>query len=439
MARDHGLPKWYESTRRLTILLVDANDNRPEFPDSATSNPYHFMVVENDERNVRIGQVKALDRDEGKHAKVYYYLIMGNEDRAFYLDRTDGSLYTNKSFDREETEEYNLYILANNEPDFFLAPEDRDKMTENDIIHDSSIAKVKVTIIDLNDNPPRFHQSVYYAAVNAMANINDFVANVTATDPDNAENGTLTYYVKASNLYKYGSNKSSGSIIPSPFNITQGGQLNTATYLAENNQHRFVVSVIARENAFPEREALAEVHVWIFEQEQLIRVILSRPVEEVYQEREEIIAELSNATQSLVIIYEIRYHTDNNGYKNEDWSDMYILVVDPLTQTILPVPEVLKVIDAKYDFLKDYYAGFAIENVVPAFAVEKEESFDPALAALIALLIVLFVGIITFIVVCCCLRHWVISPADLKKKDALIKKAIIDDLNTTENPLWIEQ
>lgn len=193
--------------------------------------------------------------------KVYYYLIMGNEEGAFHLDRTDGSIYTNKSFDREETDEYNLYILANNDPDFFLSQEDRDKMTENDIIHDSSIAKVKVAIVDLNDNPPKFQQPVYHAAVNAMANINDFVANVTAFDPDNGENGTLTYYVKASNLYKYGSNKSSGSIIPSPFNITQDGRLNTATYLAENNQHRFVVGVIARENAFPEREALAEVHV----------------------------------------------------------------------------------------------------------------------------------------------------------------------------------
>lgn len=119
--------------------------------------------------------------------------------------------------------------------------------------------------------------------------------------------------------------------------------------------------------------------------------------------------------------------------------DMYILVVDPKTQTILPVPDVLKVIDSKYDFLKDYYAGYAIENVLPAFVADKEEPFDPAFAALIALLIVLFVGIITFIVVCCCLRHWMITPSNLKKKDALIKKAIIDDLNTTENPLWIEQ
>jgi hypothetical protein len=31
------------------------------------------------------------------------------------------------------------------------------------------------------------------------------------------------------------------------------------------------------------------------------------------------------------------------------------------------------------------------------------------------------------------------APSDLKKKEALIKREIIDDLNTTENPLWIEQ
>lgn len=43
---------------------------------------------------------------------------------------------------------------------------------------------------------------------------------------------------------------------------------------------------------------------------------------------------------------------------------MYLHVVDTPSNTISAIPEVLKVIDAKYDFLKDYYAGFAIENVV---------------------------------------------------------------------------
>jgi apolipoprotein N-acyltransferase len=81
-----------------------------------------------------------------------------------------------------------------------------------------------------------------------------------------------------------------------------------------------------------------------------------------------------------------------------------------------------------------------IENVVPAYTANLQEEFDIALAAIIALLIVLFVGAISFIVLCCCLKNWVISiPTETRRKDALIKKQIIEDLNTTENPLWIEQ
>jgi hypothetical protein len=50
--------------------------------------------------------------------------------------------------------------------------------------------------------------------------------------------------------------------------------------------------------------------------------------------------------------------------------------------------------------------NFIAFSFQPAFVGVHEEPFDPALAALIALLIVLFVGCITFIVACCCLRHW---------------------------------
>lgn len=45
-------------------------------------------------------------------------------------------------------------------------------------------------------------------------------------------------------------------------------------------------------------------------------------------------------------------------------------------------------------------------NVVPAYATTVQDEFDLALAALIALLIVLFVGAVSFIVLCCCLKHW---------------------------------
>lgn len=55
--------------------------------------------------------------------------------------------------------------------------------------------------------------------------------------------------------------------------------------------------------------------------------------------------------------------------------DMYLHVVEPKTQTIAPIPHVLKVIDAKYDFLKHYYAGFAIENVVVSLVTRSKSRY----------------------------------------------------------------
>ncbi|XP_076686160.1 cadherin 87A isoform X2 [Andrena cerasifolii] len=433
VAADHGTPTAYETLRLLTVQLVDTNDNTPQFYDE-----YHFHLSENRPKDYFVGKVTAEDKDEGRHAKVYYYIEAGNEDYAFYMDKSDGSIYANKSFDRETRDKYVLSILASNDPDIYINPIDAGRPLTHTTDHGH--VNVTITILDENDNPPIFERNDYYAGVNSMANVNDFVTKVTASDLDVGDNGTLHYYVASANLYKYGSEKPSGSIVPSPFNVTQDGKLVTSGYMAEYNQDRFIVEVIAKETAIPERYAMTRVHVWVFEPSQLIRVILSRPPEEVNRERDEIVSELSNATQSRVVVDDIRYHVDASGHIRRDWCDMYLHVVEPKTQTIAPIPQVLKVIDAKYDFLKDYYAGFAIENVVPAYAGVQEEPFDPALAALIALLVVLLVGAVTVTVVCCCLRHWVITvPNDIRKKDGLIKKQIIDDLNTTENPLWIEQ
>ena len=35
-----------------------------------------------------------------------------------------------------------------------------------------------------------------------------------------------------------------------------------------------------------------------------------------------------------------------------DWCDLYFHAVDPITQMIIPVDNILKVVDSHYDFLK---------------------------------------------------------------------------------------
>lgn len=81
-------------------------------------------------------------------------------------------------------------------------------------------------------------------------------------------------------------------------------------------------------------------------------MILSRPPSEVHQEREEIISELSNATQKRIIVDEIRYHVDNMGRIRMDWCDLYFHAIDKSTESIVPVIDILTVIDSQYDFLK---------------------------------------------------------------------------------------
>lgn len=88
----------------------------------------------------------------------------------------------------------------------------------------------------------------------------------------------------------------------------------------------------------------------------MVRVILSRPPSEVQSERDEILIELTNVTKKRIIIDDIRYHVDSVGRIRMDWADLFFHAVDPSTKNIVPVFDVLNEIDAKYDFLKDYYS-----------------------------------------------------------------------------------
>jgi hypothetical protein len=97
--------------------------------------------------------------------------------------------------------------------------------------------------------------------VSAQAGEGEPIATVSALDPDKANNGSLEYFLRASNLYPPGATVSAGSLVPSPFKVSAGGRLSTAAPMAEHDQGRFILRLVARETASPFREAEAQVHV----------------------------------------------------------------------------------------------------------------------------------------------------------------------------------
>ncbi|XP_050430558.1 cadherin-87A [Adelges cooleyi] len=434
VARDQGSPTWQESLKLLTINLIDVNDNKPKFPIHNDHKPlYTFSVRENNRLQYRIGQVKATDLDQGNNARIFYYLL-STKPSPFFVDRLDGTIYANDTLDREQQSSYEIVIKASNDIEY--------QHTKDLEMDDYSLARVLIVITDENDNAPVFQSKHYYAGVNTMAKVGDVILQILATDPDSKENGTVTYSIENAQLFRPGvDNMTWSSIIKEPFVIDLSGRISTAIFLAEYNQGRFELQVMAKEIASPYRITSTTATVWVYETEQLVKVIVSRAPQTVTEGREQILSSLANVTSMIVVLDDVRYHVNQYGYIQSDWSDVYIHMINPMTNTIMSSGEVLTIIDNKYDYLKDYYQNFAIENVVPTFVVTQSESFEPTLAALVALLVVLTVGCIGVLIICCCFRHWMVSELDSNsiKNDILIKKAVIDDLSTTENPLWIEQ
>ena len=89
---------------------------------------------------------------------------------------------------------------------------------------------VHIFVEDKNDNLPQFKSEQFFIGIPYDAKIGDVILDAEAHDPDVpnvAENegitNQITYSIRTSNLYRSGETQSSGSLVPSRFEIDQTG------------------------------------------------------------------------------------------------------------------------------------------------------------------------------------------------------------------------
>ena len=459
VARDHGTPVAFETLRFLNVVVKDIDDNSPKFPSALSSESIiRFTVPEEERPGYFVGRVEAVDPDAGQLGRVFYYIVEGNNGSWFSIDKTQGTLYTKKVLDREQRDHYTLYVKASNDPGFVCDASVTSSgyycdltVTQEDY-DDGSIQKIDVDIQDINDNELQFSTNQFFVGIPFDANVGDLIVDAEASDLDADANGRVIYAIKSSNLFKQGATASSGSIVPSPFKMTNNGRIILASLMAEFNQQRFEIDIEASESGSVHR-ARAKIFLWVYEPAQQIKLVINKPPMQVNKEKQSIIMGLKNVTEKIVVIDDIKYHVGRASGLQRDMTDMYIHVVDDQTNEIMAPEQVLQVIDANYDVLANTYTEMGIHQVIPAQVKTEEVAFDSNLAALIALALVLFVGFITFFVVMCCLKYWYISshvkPIKLQESPRPVKpgaaSSMIDDnvggggAGGTDNPLWIDQ
>ncbi|XP_056644010.1 fat-like cadherin-related tumor suppressor homolog isoform X1 [Diorhabda sublineata] len=168
-------------SRILPITVLDVNDNPPKFEKTLAS----FRVTENALNGTAIFRVNATDADEGDNAKITYSLITDTKD--FYIDPTTGVLIVSNGLDRERQDLYELKIRAT---------DGGGKGHDNPPLY--SDALVRITIDDINDNPPKFSLPNYVVKIREDVPKGTVVAVITASDPDLGLEGEVLYSLEDS-------------------------------------------------------------------------------------------------------------------------------------------------------------------------------------------------------------------------------------------------
>ncbi|XP_076446580.1 protocadherin Fat 1-like isoform X2 [Babylonia areolata] len=201
------------------IFLRDVNDNPPEF----TDNLRDTLTVQEDARvNTLLTRVTTVDKDTGINRNTRYKL-RGAGPSLFSMDPKSGILSLVGTLDREQHPEYDVTIVAYNE----ISPEL------------SATALLKVVVLDVNDNPPTFERTSYYAVVPEDVAVGMVVGRVRATSLDIGANAAITYSIAAGNQQ-------------GKFAIgAQNGELKVAEPLDHELSREYFLTILARDHGSP--------------------------------------------------------------------------------------------------------------------------------------------------------------------------------------------
>ncbi|XP_068445915.1 uncharacterized protein [Clinocottus analis] len=162
---------------RISIQINDINDNPPVF----TKDEIKIEINELAVKGSRFRVLEAHDIDIGQNTVQNYALQANNYLALEIQSKSDGGkfaeLVLNNELDREEQQDMRLLLTA----------------LDGGSPQRTGTATVHVTVLDANDNPPVFSQTVYKASLPENSPLDTLVVTVAATDADEGLNGAVTY------------------------------------------------------------------------------------------------------------------------------------------------------------------------------------------------------------------------------------------------------
>lgn len=188
-ARDGGFPP-FSSYEKLDITVLDINDNAPAFEED----PFVSEILENLSPR-KILTVSATDKDSGPNGQLDYEIVNGNQESSFTINHATGEIRSIRPLDREKISHYELTV----------------KSSDKGSPSQSTSVKVIISILDENDNAPRFSQ-IFSAYVSENSPLGYTVTRVTTSDEDIGINAISRYSIVDTSL-PFTINPNTGDIV----------------------------------------------------------------------------------------------------------------------------------------------------------------------------------------------------------------------------------
>ncbi|XP_036450587.1 protocadherin gamma-A6-like isoform X14 [Colossoma macropomum] len=165
---------------KVTVELIDVNDNAPTISVMSFSSP----VAEDAALGTTIAVFSVKDLDSGDSGLVSCNI---NPLTPFKLQSSLRNYYTivtDAALDRERVPEYNITVTA----------------TDSGSPQLSSKKSLNLKVSDVNDNPPKFQQTIYTTHVNENNSPGLSIFTLSAHDADSNQNARITYLLEETNV-----------------------------------------------------------------------------------------------------------------------------------------------------------------------------------------------------------------------------------------------
>ncbi|XP_053371769.1 protocadherin alpha-2-like isoform X4 [Clarias gariepinus] len=224
----------------VSVTILDVNDNAPTFP----YNIYNLNITENAFPGERYPLPKATDLDVGVNS-IKTYKLSSNEyfllnSQSVAEQNISPQLILQEPLDSEKQATIKLVLTAL----------DGGKPAR------SGTLDVTVTVIDVNDNTPKFSKDLYKVRVHENAMLGTQIIKLNASDTDAGTNGQIVY-----SLISHGKEKSSDLFQINP--VT--GEISVKGHLDREDTAAFELHAQAKDKGFSPRASYCKVLVEVLD------------------------------------------------------------------------------------------------------------------------------------------------------------------------------